>query len=157
MDKATVKERSCARKSATVTTTRHYEVHPSLLSLRLCVRSLCPDGSPKALHADRREHGRRQALSAGGHRGLPQDTGRSSCLTSLPGCCLARFTNLFTTQLNPEALAMEEIDIMGSYYKKSHVVDKDDQTMYGYEASTKGQRISRLSKGWPFWSEKTSC
>ena len=39
-------------------------------------------------------------------------------------------------QLNPEALAMEEIDIMGSYYKKSHVVDKDDQTMYGYEAST---------------------
>ena len=42
---------------------------------------------------------------------------------------------------------MEEIDIMGSYYKKSHVVDKDDQTMYGYEASTKGQRIQRLSKG----------
>ena len=36
-------------------------------------------------------------------------------------------------ELHPEALAMEEIDIMGNYYKRSHVVDKDDQTMYGYE------------------------
>ena len=58
----------------------------------------------------------------------------SSCLISLPGCLLSNCA--FTAQLNPEALAMEEIDIMGSYYKKSHVVDKDDQTMYGYEAST---------------------
>ena len=46
-------------------------------------------------------------------------------------------------ELHPEALAMEEIDIMGNYYKKSHVVDKDDQTMYGYEASI-SRRVVQL-------------
>ena len=45
---------------------------------------------------------------------------------------------------------MEEIDIMGNYYKKSHVVDKDEQTMYGYEASRSQYRLSHLlmDLGW---------
>ena len=53
-------------------------------------------------------------------------------------------------ELHPEALAMEEIDIMGNYYKKSHVVDKDEQTMYGYEASRSQYRLSHLlmDLGW---------
>ena len=45
--------------------------------------------------------------------------------------------------LHPEALAMEELDIMGNYYRRSHVVDKDDQIMYGYEVSESFRVVGR--------------
>ena len=60
-------------------------------------------------------------------------TGESTADVQL--CQTDGIENCRKIEMHPEALAMEEIDILGNYYKRSHVVDKDDQTMYGYEAS----------------------